>query len=246
MLAQTILAFFYGASLASAGVLRRSPQLLQHDDVILYSKSGRVEIRKRAELDWLNNSQSRRPVHLSNDTTPLGVFTPPAASTPGDSSRLGKRDDTTIIMPNAPADFEGWDVPMSSVVKGGTIAVTAGYSIADALATSLSVAAGDVAEFLQATLQITYTKTWTSTYTTAYTFVVPADKYGAVVSNPNTHRESGTVFVGRIGSVGQLGTYQGDSYSSKSYESLSWVDGLIQLCTGDSYPLARCLGEGNL
>jgi hypothetical protein len=43
-----------------------------------------------------------------------------------------------------------------------------------------------------------------------------------------------------------LTPYQADSFEEKSYGDLKWVNGVIGLCTGDEFPLKRCLGEGTL
>jgi hypothetical protein len=100
--------------------------------------------------------------------------------------------------------------------------------------------------FLSTTFSISYTETWSSSYAAAYTFSIPTGKYGAVVSNPSTTRHSGYVDIGCIAEGATRTTFMADSYSSKSYDSLAWVDGVIQLCTGDTFPLPRCTGDGTL
>lgn len=66
------------------------------------------------------------------------------------------------------------------------------------------------------------------------------------MSNAWTNRQSGIVFQGVIGEDAQPSYYQADSFESKSFDSLAWVDGVISLCTGDEFPLKRCLGDGTL
>jgi hypothetical protein len=143
-------------------------------------------------------------------------------------------------------------VPMSSVLLAGssgttTVAVTEGYSISNSVSVGVSSQLTLVEDFLSTTFSISYTETWTSTYSASYSFQIPAGKYGAVVSNPATTRHSGRVDIGCIADAGVETTYfTADSYNSKAYGGLSWVEGTISLCTGDTYPLPRCIGEGTL
>lgn len=138
---------------------------------------------------------------------------------------------------------------MSQVVKGNTdstsVSVTEGFTIGNSLTVSESIGA-TVEGFLSSTFSISYTETWSSFFAAAYTFSVPEGKFGAVVSNPSTTRRSGHVDIGCVGVQGERYDFTSDSYSSKSYDALAWVDGVISLCTGDSFPLPRCLGEGTL
>lgn len=67
-----------------------------------------------------------------------------------------------------------------------------------------------------------------------------------MVSNPATTRHSGRVDIGCIAEATDTTYFTADSYSSKAYGGLSWVEGTITLCTGDTYPLPRCSGEGTL
>ncbi len=97
-----------------------------------------------------------------------------------------------------------------------------------------------------ATTSIDYSYSWQTSQSQGFSAVVPEGKYGAFVTNAWTTRESGNVWQGTIGGEGTLTYYQADSFDSRSYGDLSWVDGHITLCTGDSFPLKRCIGEGTL
>lgn len=93
---------------------------------------------------------------------------------------------------------------------------------------------------------IDYSQSWESEYSAQYTFEIPEGKIGAVVSNPTTTRNTGKVYKGCLGEQYLSSTYSGDSYQSRAFGGLSWVDGVISLCTGDNFPLMRCIGEGRL
>ncbi|KAI9737399.1 MAG: hypothetical protein M1834_009553 [Cirrosporium novae-zelandiae] len=233
---------------APGPILRRE---LSEDDIILFSNDGRVEVMaKEAYFAELSASNVTVGPPDGEQTVPTEVD--------GDSEEAASTNETLsrrcssykIFKNNAVSNFLNWDVPMSSVVHatGGTntIAVTAGYQISNSLGVSESADFTIVKDYLSASYGITYTQTWTSTYAAAYTFTIPSGKYGAVVSNPKTVRHSGSVSVGCVGSWSRKSTFQGDSYSSKAYGGLSWVDGTISLCTGNSYPLPRCIGSGTI
>lgn len=95
-------------------------------------------------------------------------------------------------------------------------------------------------------MSIDYSTSWETSQSQEFSAEVPAGKYGAFVTNAWTNRESGNVWEGTIGGEGSLTYYQADSFESKNYGDLSWVDGVISLCTGDTFPLNRCVGEGTL
>lgn len=103
-----------------------------------------------------------------------------------------------------------------------------------------------VKDFLSATTTINYSQAWTTTQTQQFSSTVEVGKYGAFVTNAWTNRASGNVWEGSIGGEGTLTYYQADSFEDKRYGDLSWVDGVISLCVGDTFPLKRCLGEGTL
>lgn len=103
-----------------------------------------------------------------------------------------------------------------------------------------------IKDFFSATTTINYQASWQTTQTQQFSSTVPEGKYGAFVTNAWTNRRSGNVWEGTIGGEGTLSYYQADSFEDKRYGDLSWVDGTISLCTGDTFPLKRCLGDGTL
>ncbi|KAH6694819.1 hypothetical protein BKA61DRAFT_683515 [Leptodontidium sp. MPI-SDFR-AT-0119] len=232
------------AGLVSAAAVPK--RTLSPDEVIVYG-SGRVEIMNKTAYAALQSNTmigAPAPIHpsLLDGSKP--------ANTSSSAPALHKRcDDITVFTPSPVQTFLGWDVLMSSVIHAtgetATVAVTEGYSIANTVTVTAGLSAAIPQTFLTASFGISYAETWTSTYSASYTFGIPDGKYGAIVSNPYTTRHSGFVDTGCVGSATRA-YYQGDSYSSKASGGLSWVDGTISLCTGDEFPLKKCLGEGTL
>jgi len=95
-------------------------------------------------------------------------------------------------------------------------------------------------------MSVDYGTSWSTSQTQQFSADVPAGKYGAFVTNAWTNRASGNVWTGSIGGEGSLSYYQADSFEDKNYGDMTWVDGVISLCVGDTFPLKRCIGEGTL
>lgn len=202
---------------------------------------------KRSDLDALEAARKSgvpppKPGHL-DDT--LITFSGNETNT---AIKQLRGRDVEIIIPNPNSRFLGWDVQMSQVVKGAPtkISVTSGYSISNSITVGASSQFTLVKDFLSVTMKVDYSESWTSSQTQLFSADVPEGKYGAFVSNPWTNRASGNVWSGTIGGEGTLSYYQGDSFDKKSFDIMEWVDGVISLCIGDSFPLKRCLGEGTL
>jgi hypothetical protein len=244
--------FTQALALASTAVLvAAAPAIkLEADDVILYSNDGRYAKVKRsdlAELEALRKSNKVPPKPSSLETT-LTTFTG-NDTLPGNAAPAQKRaGSVSLVIPGPDSRFLGWDVLTSTVVKGAptTVSITQGISLANSISVGVTTTLQIVKDFLGASLNINYSETWTTTQTQAFTVEVPAGKYGALVSNAWTDRKSGNVWEGSIGGEGTLSPYQADSFEPKSYGDMKWVDGHISLCTGDEFPLKRCLGEGTL
>ncbi|KAH7115056.1 hypothetical protein B0J11DRAFT_539745 [Dendryphion nanum] len=222
------------------------------NDVILYGNGRYMKVRRDEyeELERARNSPTPPPMPCNlNGTLFHGPPSNETTNTTEPTAPLSKRWATnTIIVKNPHQRFLGWDVQMSAVVKGAptTIYVTSGYEVSNSVSVGVSTTFTLVKDFLESSLEIDYTQSWTSSQAQQFEAEVPSGKYGAFVSNPWTDRQSGNVFRGVIGSEGELSYYQADSFNSKSFSSLAWVDGAIALCTGDTFPLQRCLGEGDL
>ncbi|KAF9691509.1 hypothetical protein EKO04_010429 [Ascochyta lentis] len=234
---------------SSAALVAAAPAPIQVgvDDVILYSKDGRFSMMKRsefAELDKLRNSNVAPPKPGYLDDT---LVTLTGNETLRTDPTVQKRA-TQLIIPNPHSRFLGWDVQTSQVVKGAptTITISTGYSITNSISVGSSAAFSFLKGFLTATVSVDYSRSWQTTQTQQFAAAVPEGKYGAFVTNAWTNRESGNIWEGTIGGDGSLTYYQADSFEDKSYGDMSWVDGTISLCTSDSFPVKRCVGEGTL
>ncbi|KAI8941991.1 hypothetical protein NX059_000101 [Plenodomus lindquistii] len=238
---------FVLASSAALIAAAPAPINIGADDVILHG-NGRYAVMKRSDLEALEAARNAatappKPSYLDDS---IATFSGSETNvTPG---RLSKRAGDTIIIPNPKSRFLGWDMLMSTVVKGAptSVAVTSGHSISNSISVGVSSDISIIKEFLSVSTSVDYSTTWESNQSQQFTAEVPAGKFGAFVSNAWTHRESGNIWSGKIGESGDLTYYQADSFDSKNYGELSWVDGVISLCTGDEFPLKRCIGEGTL
>jgi hypothetical protein len=219
---------------------QHKPRELGPDDIVVI-KDGIHRVMKKSQYHAKNahllpRANLTRLIPKSTRTT----------EAPSLSKRCKSQD---IITENPIQTFLNWDVAMSSVVHAtvtdATVAVTEGYQVANSIAVSVTATLSTIENFLSVAYGLTVSETWTSTYDAAYTFNVPPGYYGAVVSNPMTTRRTGFIDSGCVGE-GQRETYQSDSYSSKAYGGLSWVDGTISLCTGTEYPLPNCIGDGSI
>jgi len=214
---------------------------LESDDVVLLGANGTHTVMKNADYQAQLKASG------------MQFYTVPKIPNRTYSSvpNLRKRCSTeTVFTMNDDQSFLGDDVVMSSVVKADTetalVSVTSGYSISNSLSVSVSVDETLVEDFLSTSFGISTTETWGTSYTAAYTYTVPAGKYGVVVSNAKTLRKSGHVDIGCIAEATESYDFTSDSYTSQAYGGLSWVEGVIQLCTGDTYPVPMCTGNGTL
>lgn len=253
MISSSIIFLIMVASLVSSAAVPYNPvkRTLQENEIIVYG-SGRLEVMNKTTYADLASkfglTSEGRPAPI--DASLLSGNDSSLANSTDDSSALSKRCSKIKVFTELPTStFLNWDVVMSSVISAkeatATVAVTEGYSIANGITVSTSSSVTVIEDFLTVSYGISYTTTWTSQYSAAYTFQVPIGKYGAVVSNPVTTRHAGYLDQGCVGKATRT-YYQADSYTSKAYGGLSWVDGTISLCTSDSYPVNRCLGNGTL
>lgn len=223
-----------------------APIAITADDVILYGK-GRFSVMKRSEMAELDAARQSGVVPPKPGYLDDSLFTYTGNETNTLSAPKTKRD-TTLIIPGPNSRFLGWDVQMSQVVKGAptSISVSSGFSISNSISVGVSTQISLVKDFLSVSMSIDYSQSWQSTQSQQFQASVPEGKYGAFVSNPWTKRASGNIWTGTIGGEGTLTYYQADSFEAKKFDTMEWVDGVISLCTGDTFPLKRCLGEGTL
>ena len=246
--------FTQALALASTAVLVAAAPApvvkLDVDDVVLYSNNGRFTKMKRSDLDEIEALRKSKvappkPGYLDAGlTTYSGNESLSAPSAPA-QKRAGA---VSLVIPGPDSRFLGWDVLTSQVVKGAptSVSVSRGISVSNSISVGIGATLQIVKDFLGASIDINYSETWQTSQTQQFSVEVPKDKYGALVTNAWTNRKSGDVWEGTIGGDGTLTHYQADSFDSRSYGDLEWVDGVISLCTGDEFPLKRCVGEGTL
>jgi hypothetical protein len=223
-----------------------APTKVGADKIILYGR-GRYSLIKRTDFLELKAARNSAITPPKPGNLNEALITYIGNETNEYAQRLTKRD-TTLIMPNPNIRFLGWDVQMSQVVKGAptSISVSSGYSISNTISVGTSSQLTLVKDFLSVSMSINYSQSWQSTQTQTFQASVPDGKYGAFVSNPWTTRASGNVWTGTIGGEGSLMAYQADSFESRNFDTMEWVDGVISLCVSDTFPFKRCLGEGTL
>ncbi|KNG45831.1 celp0028 effector like protein [Stemphylium lycopersici] len=236
------------AMVAAAPAPSNAAIKITQDDVVLHG-NGRMKVMKRSEFEALN-AGIKAEVPPMPSYLDANLITYSGNQTLQANGRVQKRA-TELVVPGEVTRFLGWDVQMSSIVRGGPgsgtrISVAQGYSISNSIAVGTSSSLSVAADFLTASMSIDYTETWTTGNSQDQTLMadVPTGKYGCFVSNPWTNRAQGDVWTGSIGGGGSLSHYQADSFESKQYGDLAWVNGIIQLCIKDTIPLTRCLGEG--
>lgn len=110
----TVLALASSAALVAAAP---APITVGVDDVILYSKDGRFKMMKRDDFDELKKLRESgvtppKPSYLDENLTPVSFN-----ETASPERSLRKRA-ASLIIPNPPSRFLGWDVQTSQVVKG--------------------------------------------------------------------------------------------------------------------------------
>ncbi|KAK2630000.1 hypothetical protein QTJ16_000820 [Diplocarpon rosae] len=245
----SLLSLIVAASLATATTLPSAPvrRALKADEVVVFG-DGREEIISKTAYASLTSQYD-----IADHQTDPALLVPAAAGHEQDSthaSPLAKRscNDQLVFTLVDEKNITGTDVPLSSVVNGqnkATVAVTQGYEVSNEIRVSATTTFQSVKLFLEATFSTSYTRTWKSHYAAAYTFEVPRGMYGAVVSNPVITRRSGFVQTGCIGQQTRE-SFQADELWSMATGDMSWVQGAISLCSGETYPLPMCSGDGYL
>lgn len=265
MLPQLILSTVFSlCSLSTATVLpfRRSssgakqdrsptegPRIIQPDEVIVLGRTGEHKIMKESEWEEL----VRQDELLGQSDPNEDLIAAALNSTDQHGQHEAKRDceRSTELQMLETTYFNNWDVPMSGVIQatgvtpgpGNTISVTDGFQLANAITVGTTTTVTLIAAILTQAVNFQYARTWTTSYSAAYTFTVPKDEYGLIISNPYTRRISGYTLAGCTNSWNKE-YFQADSYFETSQSGLSWVQGVIRLCSSSKYPVPYCVGNG--
>ncbi|KAI6248624.1 hypothetical protein HI914_03311 [Erysiphe necator] len=224
----------------------RLKHILDANDVIVFDSKGRVEVVTRSESLKIIGD-----VPVAKAEQRYTNFTLETEERMQTEHKIEKRCKNQAVFTMKPAEtYVNWDVVMSGVVRApphssASINVGSGYWISNSLSVSIPWTFDVVKDYLSSTMGLSYGRSWTTTYSSGYTFMIPPGKYGAIVSNPIATRHSGHMDLGCIGNSKRV-EFSGESYRTKSYSDMTWVEGIIGLCLGDTYPLPRCLGNGTL
>lgn len=247
ILATSLAKICFAAVAGSSSDINRN---LNEDDVILFSKDGQFKVVPRSEYDvHFNDIASATPEQHHGNF--VNVEEKPTSQNIVKRQDIDKSCDKHSVFSVRPTErYINWDVPMSSVVRApanssASVSVSSGYWIGNSLRVSSSRNLEDVKLFIVKSLGVAYDKSWTTTFSAGYSYTIPKGRYGAIVSNPLTTKHSGYLDIGCIGRTTRT-EYSFESYNSKDFAQMKWVDGVISLCLGDTYPLPKCLGNGTL
>lgn len=239
-----------GNHLGRSEASKRETTNLTANDVIVFGEDGRMEVWPKAKYEWLASIDSG--AFEITAAAPLSHIEATAPTNHSKRAEIEKRKCSVlqIIAENPETTFLDWDTPMTSVYHAtgvtNTLAITAGFMIADAIATTNTVTLNLIQNFLTYAYARQYTTTWTTSTTGAYTYVVEPGNYAAIVTNARTTRKSGYLYTGCIGDAYSAEYYQADSHYNQSYGGMAWVQGVISLCNSTEYPLPMCVGSGFL
>ncbi|TQS35580.1 hypothetical protein Golomagni_03995 [Golovinomyces magnicellulatus] len=219
-------------------------RILTADEIIIFNNEGRNEVVPRSEYTtYIGDVALATPEQHNGDLKEIAEREPK-------SHLIEKRCEKQEVFTLLPTEkYINWDVPMSGVIHAPadsavTISVSSGKMITNKLKVSGKESFDAINKFLLKAVGVSYSKSWTTRYTTKYSFKIPAGRYGAIVLNPITTRHSGFMDTGCIGNTKRT-EFSGESYESKAYSKMKWVDGIIGLCLGDTYPLLRCLEKSS-
>ncbi|SPO03583.1 uncharacterized protein DNG_06266 [Cephalotrichum gorgonifer] len=207
-------------------------QSLSYDDVVLLGEDGKTTIMKDYEYAKISarETTAEHAIHaMSGRRTPRGCE---------ESSEVQVLTDETILSA---------DIPLSPVIgsQGGqaVVAVSQGYSISNTVSVGASAGASFLEGVLSLSLSVSYDESWSSSQEQSLTFTVPDGQYGLIVSQPSTRRVSGNLLTGCTDSWNKE-EFVSETYSSRSYGNLNWVQGVIRLCNSTEYPVPYCVGQG--
>ncbi|KAK1971602.1 hypothetical protein LY78DRAFT_75821 [Colletotrichum sublineola] len=224
-----------GLAVAAVFASPLQPRELAVDEVVLLNHDGTTRIMKAADLEALETpaaapAPASFPVH--NVTTTPGMV------------RRGCEKSTEVQV-LSDEHFIDWDVPMSPLVSSGggnaTVSIMDGFRLSDRLRISAHT---EVRKALRVSTIPAVDMTWTTTQTNTLRFTLPPNKYGLVVSQPYVRRVQGNVLSGCTDNPDR-NPFESDTYESQNFGRLSWVKGIIRMCTSETYPVPYCIGNGS-
>ncbi|KAH8601886.1 hypothetical protein B0O99DRAFT_607673 [Bisporella sp. PMI_857] len=234
MLSRNLLITFALVGMTSA---TPRPIALNYDDVVLLNADGSSTVVKENEYTALVSRGLLQPA-------------PQAPSLDSRDARKTKHrrcDESNEVQVTSDATFLNWDVPMSPVISaqggGAQVSVTAGYEISNSLSVGVGVEASLIKDILSISMTVEYSQSWTTTQEQSLFYNVPDGQFGVIVSQPLVRRVEGNYLSGCTDSWDKK-SFVSDTYSSRQFGNLNWVQGVIRLCNSSSYPIPYCIGDG--
>lgn len=242
----------HAGCLAIAGPL--APRKLQFDDVILVGADNSMSIMKEAEyerrhahhqsIQMLKNTKGEAEYSQYKEAPPRPQYLP--SNEP--RRKCLESTETQVLLDTLMTD---WDVPLSPVIGNRghsrtSVSVTQGYSLYTEIVieTDTEGLLKPVADqFLMHVKGIDSDLNWRTSQDLSITFEVPPGQYGVIISQPFVRRIEGKILTGCTDAP-QVHPFWTNSFTSKSYGDLAWVDGIIRMCNSSSYPVPYCNGWG--
>ncbi|KAK2040726.1 hypothetical protein LZ31DRAFT_603638 [Colletotrichum somersetense] len=232
MVSSAFLSLFGFAAAVFAGPLQ--PRILAADDVIILNHDGTSQIMKSADYEALETAAARAPAPLINIT-----------STPGIVRRHCNQSNEVQVLSDE--SFLDSDVAISPLVSsaGGDaiVSIEDGFQLSEHLKFHGQITLGGP-KVVSVSLNKKFDRTWTTTQTNTFRYTLPPNMYGVVVSQPWVRRVQGVLLSGCTDNPTKT-PFEAKTYESESYGSLSWVKGVIRMCSSETYPVPYCNGDGH-
>ncbi|EFQ34096.1 hypothetical protein CGRA01v4_12158 [Colletotrichum graminicola] len=235
MVSTAFLSLIVFAAAVSASSLQ--PRILAADDIILLNHDGTSQIIKAAEYEALETAAATALAPASFPSLNI-------TSTPEIARRHCSQSNEVQIM--ADDYLLESDVVMSPVVSsvggGATVSIEDGFRLSEQLKIQGQITLGGP-KIIRASLNNKFDMTWTSTQTKTFRYTLPPNMYGVIVSQPYVRRFQGFLLSGCTDNPTRT-PFEAKTYESQSYGSLSWVKGVIRMCSSEIYPIPYCVGDG--
>ncbi|KAK1569442.1 uncharacterized protein LY79DRAFT_571842 [Colletotrichum navitas] len=225
------------AAAVFAGPLQ--PRILAADDVVFLNHDGTSQIMKAAEYEALEAAAA------AAGPGPASFPSLNITSTPGIVRRhCGQSNEVQVMSDES---FVDSDVAMSPIVSsaggGAIVSVENGFQLSEHLKFHGEITLGGP-KVVRVSLNKKFDKTWTTTQTNTFRYSLPPNMYGVIVSQPYVRRVQGVLLSGCTDNPTRT-PFEAKTYESQSYGSLTWVKGVIRMCSSETYPVPYCIGDGH-
>ncbi|KAK1998390.1 hypothetical protein LX36DRAFT_718889 [Colletotrichum falcatum] len=242
MVSPAFLSLLGFAAAVFAGPLQ--PRILAADDVVLLKHDGTSQIMKAAEYEALEaaTAAAAAPAAPALAAAPLPLHNIDAH---GMARRSCNQSNEVQVMSDE--SFVDSDIVMSPLVSsaGGeaTVSIEDGFTLSEHLSFHGQITLGGP-KVVSVSLNKKFDRTWTTSQTNTIRFSLPPGRYGVVVSQPYVRRVQGFLLSGCTDSPART-AFEAKTYENQSYGELSWVRGVIRMCSSETYPIPYCIGDGH-